>query len=73
VNLDKDNVAFPIGHKKNSKFVIVISGQLKNSKNEEIIGRPLDILYEEELLSLCDDKIQYALNPSPDVLFLKVM
>ena len=71
VNLDKDNVAFPIGHKKNSKFVIVISGQLRNSKNEEIIGRPLDILYEDELLSLCEDKIQYALNPSPDVLFFE--
>ena len=71
VNLDKDNVAFPISHKKNSKFVIVISGQLKNSKNEEIIGRPLDILYEDELLSLCEDKIQYALNPSPDVLFFE--
>ena len=71
VNLDKDNVAFPIGHKKNSKFVIVISGQLKNSKNEEIIGRPLDILYEDELLSLCENKIQYALNPSPDVLFFE--
>jgi cGMP-dependent protein kinase len=69
--LDKDNVAFPIGHKKNSKFVIVISGQLKNSKNEELIGRPLDILYEEELLSLSEDKIQYAINPSPDVLFFE--
>ena len=71
VNLNKDNVAFPIGHKKSSKFVIIISGHLINSKNEEIIGRPLDILFEEELLALSDDKIKYALNPSPDSLFLE--
>ena len=71
VNLNKDNVAFPIGHKKSSKFVIIISGHLINSKNEDIIGRPLDILFEEELLTLNDDKINYALNPSPEALFLE--
>ena len=71
VNLNKDNVAFPIGHKKSSKFVIMICGHLINSKNEDIIGRPLDILFEEELLTLNDDKIKYALNPSPDALFLE--
>ena len=73
VNLEKDNVAFPIGHVKSSKFVIIISGSLINSKNGEIIGKPLDILYEEELISLIKDKIDYALDPSPDseVLFLE--
>ena len=73
VNLEKDNVAFPIGHVKSSKFVIIISGSLINSKNGEIIGKPLDILYEEELISLSKDKIDYALDPSPDseVLFLE--
>ena len=71
INLDKDNVAFPIGHKKSSKFVIIIDGNLINSKSGEIIGRPLDILFEEELLSLNDDKITYALNPSNDVLFFE--
>jgi len=71
VNLNKDNVAFPIGHVKSSKFVIIISGHLINSKNETIIGRPLDILFEEELLSLNDEKIKYAINPSPDALFLE--
>ena len=71
INLDKDNVAFPIGHKKSSKFVIIIDGNLINSKSGEIIGRPLDILFEEELLSLNEDKITYALNPSNDVLFFE--
>ena len=71
VNLDRDNVAFPIGHIKSSKFVIIISGNLINSKNKQIIGRPLDILFEEELLSLCEDKIKYAIDPSPDVLFFE--
>ena len=71
VNLNKDNVAFPIRHKKSSKFVIIISGHLINSKTEDIIGRPLDILFEEELLTLSDDKINYALNPSPEALFLE--
>ena len=71
VNLNKDNVAFPIGHIKSSKFVIIISGHLINSKNEIIIGRPLDILFEEELLSHSDEKTNYALNPSPDALFLE--
>ena len=73
VNLEKDNVAFPIGHIKSSKFVIIISGNLINSKNGEIIGEPLDILYEEELFSLSKDRIDYALDPSPDseVLFLE--
>jgi len=73
VNLEKDNVAFPIGHIKSSKFVIIVSGNLINSKNKEIIGRPLDILYEEELISLSQDKIKYALDPSPEseVLFLE--
>ena len=73
VNLEKDNVAFPIGHIKSSKFVIIISGNLINSKNGEIIGEPLDILYEEELFSLNKDRIDYALDPSPDseVLFLE--
>ena len=71
VNLNKDNVAFPIGHRKSSKFVIIITGHLINSKNEKIIGRPLDILFEEELLSLNNEKINYALDPSPDALFLE--
>ena len=73
IYLNKDNVAFPIGHIKSSKFVIIISGNLVNSKNNQIIGRPLDILYEEELLNLCKDKIRYALNPSPEseTLFLE--
>ena len=71
INLDKDNVAFPIGHKKSSKFVIIIYGNLINSKSGEIVGRPLDILFEEELLSLNDNKITYALNPSNDVLFFE--
>ena len=71
VNLNKDNVAFPIGHIKSSKFVIIISGNLKNSKNNEIIGRPLDILFEEELISLCDEKIKYVIDPSPDALFFE--
>ena len=71
INLDKDNVAFPIGHKKSSKFVIIIDGNLINSKSGEIIGRPLDILFEEELLSLNEDKISYALNPANDVLFFE--
>ena len=71
VNLDKDNVAFPIGHKKSLKFVIIIYGNLINSKSGEIMGRPLDILFEEELLSLNDDKITYALYPSNDVLFFE--
>ena len=71
INLDKDNVAFPIGHKKNSKFVIIIDGNLINSKTGEIVGRPLDILFEEELLSLNEDKIHYALNPLNDALFFE--
>ena len=71
VNLNKDNVAFPIGHIKSSKFVIIIDGYLKNSKNNEIIGRPLDILFEEELLSLNNEKIKYALDPSPEALFFE--
>ena len=73
ISLNKDNVAFPIGHIKSSKFVIIVSGNLVNSKNNQIVGRPLDILYEEELLSLCNDKNRYALNPSSDseTLFLE--
>ena len=49
VNLNKDNVAFPIGHKKSSKLIIIISGNLVNSKTGKKIGGPLDILFEEEL------------------------
>ena len=71
VNLSKDNVAFPIGHVKSSKFVIIISGHLINSKNGQVIGWPLDILFEEELISLSNEKIKYALYPSPDALFLE--
>ena len=33
VNLNKDNSAFPIGYVKSSKIVIIISGNLINSKN----------------------------------------
>ncbi len=71
ISLNEDNVAFPIGHKKSSKFVIIISGYLINSKSKEIIGRPLDILFEEELMSLSEDKIKYALDPSSDSLFFE--
>ena len=71
VNLNKDNVAFPIGHKKCSKFVIIISGKLINSKTKEIIANPLDILFEEDIMSLSDEKIKYALDPSPDALFFE--
>ena len=66
VNLEKDNVAFPIGHKKSSKMIIIISGSLLNSKTGEKIGGPLDILFEEELISLSEDKIKYALDPGSD-------
>ena len=73
VNLEKDYVAFPIGHIKSSKFVIIISGNLINSKNKEVIGSPLDILYEEELRNMSKEKTNYALNPSSEneVLFLE--
>ena len=71
VNLDKDNVAFPIGHVKSSKMIIIINGILTNSKTGEKLGGPLDILFEEELISLNEDKIKYALNPSTDTLFLE--
>ena len=42
-------------------------------KNGQIIVRPLDILYGEELMNLSKEKIKYALDPSPDseVLFLE--
>ena len=66
VNLEKDNVAFPIGHKTSSKIIIIISGNLFNSKTGEKIGGPLDILFEEELISLSEEKIKYALNPGND-------
>ena len=71
VNLNKDNVAFPIGHKKSSKMIIIISGILVNSKTGKKEGGPLDILFEEELISLNDEKIKYALNPSSETLFFE--
>ena len=71
VNLNKDNVAFPIGHVKSSKLIIVINGALLNSKTGEKIGRPLDILFEEDLISLSNEKIKYAINPSEDTLFFE--
>ena len=71
VNLGSDNVAFPIGHVKSSKMIVLVSGDLVNSKTGEIVGKSGDILFEDELLSLNDSKINYALNPSPDALFLE--
>ena len=71
VNLGTDNVAFPIGHKKSSKMIVLVSGDLINSKTGEIVGKSGDILFEDDLLSLSDSKINYALNPSPDALFLE--
>ena len=71
VNLNKDNVAFPIGHIKSSKMIIIISGSLVNSKTGKKIAGPLDILFEEELISLNEEKIKFALNPSSDTLFLE--
>ena len=71
VNLNKDNVAFPIGHIKSSKMIIIISGSLINSKTGKKIAGPLDILFEEELISLNDEKIKFALNPSSDTLFFE--
>ena len=73
VNLEKDYVAFPIGHIKSANFVILISGNLINAKNGQIIARPLDILYEEELINLSKDKIKYPLDPSSgsECLFLE--
>ena len=71
VNLNKDNVAFPIGHKKSSKMIIIISGTLINSKTGKKEGGPLDILFEEELISLNEDKIKFALYPSSDTLFFE--
>ena len=73
INLNYYNFFFCFFYIKSSKFVIIVSGNLVNSKNNQIVGRPLDILYEEELLSLCNDKNRYALNPSSDseTLFLE--
>ena len=71
INLGNDNVAYPIGHIKSSKIIILVSGDLVNSKTGEIIGKSGDILFEDELLSLSDEKINYALNPCPDALFLE--
>ena len=71
INLGNDNVAYPIGHIKSSKMIILVSGDLINSKTGEIIGKSGDILFEDELLSLSNEKINYALNPSPDALFLE--
>ena len=71
VHLGKDNVAFPIGHIKSSKIIIIINGSLFNSKTGQKIGGPLDILFEEELISLSEEKTKYALNPSNDTMFLE--
>ena len=71
VNLGKDYVAFPIGHVKSSTMVIMIDGNLINSKNGEIIASRGDILFEKELLSLSKEKTTYALFPNPDALFIE--
>jgi len=71
VNLGKDYVAFPIGHIKSSTMVIMIDGNLINSKTNEIVASRGDILFEKELLSLSNEKTDYALFPSPDALFIE--
>ena len=71
VNLNKDNVAYPIGHKKSSKLTIIISGNLINSKTGKKIGGPLDILFEDDLLELNEDKINYAIYPLNETLFFE--
>ena len=71
VNLNKDNVAYPIGHIKSSKMIIIISGNLINSKTGKKIGGPLDILFEDDLLELNEDKINYAIYPLNETLFFE--
>ena len=71
VNLGKDYVAFPIGHIKSSTMVIMIDGNLINSKTNEIVASRGDILFEKELLTLSKEKTTYALYPSPDALFME--
>ena len=71
VNLNKDNVAYPIGHMKSSKMIIIISGNLINSKTGKKIGGPLDILFEDDLLELNEDKINYAIYPLNETLFFE--
>ena len=71
VNLGKDYVAFPIGHIKSSTMVIMIDGNLINSKTNEIVASRGDILFEKELLTLSKDKTTFALYPSPDALFME--
>ena len=71
VNLNKDNVAYPIGHVKSSKMIIIISGNLINSKTGKKIGGPLDILFEDNLIELNDEKINYAIYPLNETLFFE--
>ena len=71
INLGKDYVAFPIGHIKSSTMVIMIDGNLINSKTNEIVASRGDIVFEKELLTLSKEKTTYALYPSPDALFME--
>ena len=71
VNLGKDNVAYPKNYIKSSKIVILLSGDLVNAKNGEVICKPNQILFEDDLLTLSQEKTDYAIDPSPDALFLE--
>ena len=71
INLGKDYVSFPIGHIKSSTMVIMIDGNLINSKTNEIVASRGDIVFEKELLTLSKEKTTYALYPSPDALFME--
>ena len=52
-------------------MVIMIDGNLINSKTNEIVASRGDIVFEKELLTLSKEKTTYALYPSPDALFME--
>ena len=71
VNLGEDHVAYPKGHNKSSQLIVIIDGNLINSKTKQIIASRGEILFEEEIINLKNEKTDFALFPEPDVLLLE--
>ena len=71
INLNKNNVLFGKGYKKNSNFIVVLEGNLINGNNKQILCERGNILFENEIYNEIEEEIDYDILSEPDCLILK--
>jgi cGMP-dependent protein kinase len=68
INYHKNDPIIKSGHVMSSKLIIIIQGNIINNKINQVMGKTGEILFEENVVSMSNEKYNYDLVAEPDCL-----